>query len=82
MRELTRHMLAMPHHSAEVDIKSWVDRFEALTGPQSDNIPILWMQHMLKQQRRERWSAHLIAESIRDFSWRRTCSICILVDVA
>jgi serine/threonine protein kinase len=39
MKELTRHMRSMPYHSAEVDIESWVDRVEALPGPNRITYP-------------------------------------------
>jgi hypothetical protein len=66
--ELMTHMRKLPYSSKDANIASWIERVEARSGPTSDNVPILWIKHMLECERDQRWSAHLVTESIRGFN--------------
>lgn len=72
MKELTEHWTIeerlMPYYSRDVSAAAWIDLVHALGAPQSDNLPLEWIKPMLKRHWKERLSAHLVMEKIRDCS--------------
>jgi serine/threonine protein kinase len=71
-KELTNFFTAdgrlLPYHSKDADVSAWKDRIEKLPGSNSDNLPSVWIEQMLKRERGDRWSAYLLLESIRESS--------------
>ncbi|KAH8701341.1 kinase-like domain-containing protein, partial [Phaeosphaeriaceae sp. PMI808] len=72
MKELAVHFTVenqlRPYHSNDVDITAWIQCIRQLPGPMSDDLPAEWLEHMLERKRDDRWSAHLLLETIRDCS--------------
>jgi serine/threonine protein kinase len=72
IKELTEHWTIdgrlMPYYSGDVDTTVWMDRMYALDAPLSDNLPLEWIKPMLERDGKERFSAHLVVEKIREYS--------------
>lgn len=64
----TRDGRALPYHSEAVDMRQCLEFIQRIPGPDSDNSPRAWIQHMLERRRDERWSANLIMDSIKELS--------------
>jgi serine/threonine protein kinase len=71
-KELTKFFTAdgrlLPYHSKDADVSAWIDRIRKLPGSNSDNLPSVWIEQMLKRERGDRWSTYLLLESIRESS--------------
>jgi serine/threonine protein kinase len=72
VKELAAHFTfgvqIQPYHFSDDVNSSWINHVLGLPGPDSDNLPAEWIKQMLKTGGNERWSAHLIAGSIRECS--------------
>lgn len=64
----TRNGRLQPYHSSNPPISTWINQLRGLATPQSDDLPVSWIRHMVAPKREDRWSAHLIVEKIRECS--------------
>lgn len=54
--------------SNPVSVGLWIEIVKAIPGPPTDNVPSAWITQMLQYNRDARWSAHTLAEHIREYS--------------
>jgi serine/threonine protein kinase len=58
----------LPYHSKDVKLPDLFEYVKELPGPISDSLPCIWIDRMLERERGDRWSAHMILESIQEQS--------------
>ncbi|KAF2793973.1 hypothetical protein K505DRAFT_337318 [Melanomma pulvis-pyrius CBS 109.77] len=71
--------------SNSASVSPWIHIVKRLPGPPTDNVPSTWIAQMLQRDRGARWTAHTLAEHIREYSSDPTApfaftGLCCLVD--
>jgi serine/threonine protein kinase len=69
LEELRAHMIAhgtgtRDFHSNLEAIAGWIDIVRSSSGPSSDLVPSIWIEHMLRQKPTERWNVHILEDHI------------------
>ena len=60
--------MSVSYNSNAIGTSSWIEHLQSLPGPPSDNVPLIWIEHMLQSKREARWSAHTLSEHIQNIN--------------
>jgi serine/threonine protein kinase len=62
----------LPYHSIDARLPALIDHIEKLQAPEVDSQPASWIKNMLQHDRRNRWSAHAVLETLRELGADQT----------